>query len=65
MAQNIPDNSHIYYPSTRRTPTRFERRFPRTVKGVMTVVITWPIWGMGLMMVNTMRKGGLKRKNED
>jgi len=51
----FPDPSHIYYPATRRKPTHFERRFPRTVKGLMTVVITWPIWGAGLIIVSTVR----------
>jgi len=31
----------------------------------MTVVITWPIWVTGLMILNMMRKRGQRLKAED
>lgn len=57
-----PNPSHIYYPPHRHKPGRFQRRFPRTSIGIMTVVITWPIWLIGIGIMSAVRsrvgKGG-------
>ena len=60
-----PNPSHIYYPPHRHKPGRFQRRFPRTSIGIMTVVITWPIWLIGIGMISAVRSRVRRRRETE